>query len=107
MGATLPALARQAHAAENRVPWLGFFYGANIAGAVLGCLLAGFYLLRLYDVTVATYAAAGVNVAMAGIALAFAGRNPRSSRIIEAAASRLCRDPQSCTSALRCRASAP
>ena len=42
MGATLPALARQAHAAQNRIPWLGFFYGANIAGAVLGCLLAGF-----------------------------------------------------------------
>ncbi len=77
MGATLPALARQAHAAENGIPWLGFFYGANIAGAVLGCLLAGFYLLPLYDVTVSTYAAAGVNIALGGIALAFARRNPR------------------------------
>jgi spermidine synthase len=81
MGATLPALSRVAHAAENRIPWLGFFYGANIGGAVLGCLLAGFYLLRLYDVTVATYAAAGVNLAMGSIALAFARTSVRSCYI--------------------------
>ncbi len=78
MGATLPALSRVAHGAENGIPWLGFFYGANIAGAVIGCLLAGFYLLRLYDVTVATYAAVGVNLAMAGVAIAFAGTSPRA-----------------------------
>ena len=34
----------------NGVSWLGFLYGANIAGAVFGCLLSGFYLLRVYDV---------------------------------------------------------
>lgn len=78
MGATLPALSRVAHRAENRIPWLGYYYGANIAGAVIGCLLAGFYLLRLYDVTVATYAALGVNLAMAAVAGAFAGKSPRS-----------------------------
>lgn len=78
MGATLPALSRVAHAAENGIPWLGFFYGANIAGAVVGCVLAGFYLLRLYDITVATYAAVGLNLAMAGVAVAFAGKGPRS-----------------------------
>lgn len=77
MGATLPALSRVAHAADDGIPWLGFFYGANIAGAVIGCLLAGFCLLRLYDVTVATYAAAAVNVAMAIIAGAFAGTPAR------------------------------
>ncbi len=78
MGATLPALSRVAHTAENGIPWLGFFYGTNIAGAVLGCLLAGFFLLRVYDVTVSTYAAVGVNLAMAGVAVAFAGTTPRS-----------------------------
>ena len=31
------------------VSWLGFFYGGNIAGAVAGSILAGFYLLRVYD----------------------------------------------------------
>ena len=75
MGATLPALAREANAAENEAAWLGAFYGANVAGAVLGCLLAGFYLLPTYDVTVATYGAVGINLAMAGMAFAFARRS--------------------------------
>jgi spermidine synthase len=72
MGATLPVLARQAGAAADRVSWIGFFYGANLAGAVLGCLLAGFYLLRQYDVSVAVYTAASINLVMAGVALAAA-----------------------------------
>ena len=68
IGATLPALARPVHPAESGVTRLGLLYGANIAGAVVGCLLAGFYLLRQYDVTAATYAAVAINVAMAAIA---------------------------------------
>src|SRR5262249_34689096 len=40
-------------------------YGGNIAGAVLGCLLAGFYLLRGYDMAVATYVAAAINASIA------------------------------------------
>src|SRR5579863_4510604 len=53
MGATLPVLAR----GVDDVSWLGFFYGGNIAGAVFGCLLCGFYLLREFDVAAATYVA--------------------------------------------------
>ncbi len=68
MGATLPALARGVESTPNGVSWLGFFYGGNIAGAVFGCLLSGFYLLREYDVATATYFAAAVNAAAAGIA---------------------------------------
>ena len=45
--------------------WLGFFYGGNIAGAVFGCLLAGFYLLRVHDMAIATFVAAAINVAVA------------------------------------------
>ena len=45
--------------------WLGFFYGGNIAGAVFGCLLAGFYLLRVYDMPTATYAACAINLTVA------------------------------------------
>jgi spermidine synthase len=72
MGATLPAVARWVQATPAGVSWLGFFYGGNIVGAVFGCLIAGFYLLRLYDVAVATYAAVALNVivALAGLALA-------------------------------------
>jgi spermidine synthase len=42
MGASLPALARQCEATPQGVSRLGFLYGANIAGAVAGCVLAGF-----------------------------------------------------------------
>jgi spermidine synthase len=66
MGATLPALARQV----EEVPWLGFLYAANIAGAVFGSLFSGFYLLRVYDVATATYVAVAVNALVAAIALA-------------------------------------
>jgi spermidine synthase len=72
LGATLPAIARWVEADAFGVSWLGFFYGANIAGAVLGCLLAGFYLLRVYDMATATYVALALNVSVAAIALALA-----------------------------------
>src|SRR4051794_3673576 len=69
MGATLPAIARWVEATPRGVSWLGFFYGGNIAGAVFGCLLAGFYLLRLYDVGTASLVAAAINGAVALIGL--------------------------------------
>ena len=68
MGATLPAIARWVETTPRGVSWLGFFYGGNTFGAVLGCLLAGFYLLRVHDVAVATFAAVALNVAVAGAA---------------------------------------
>ncbi len=74
MGATLPAIARGVRATPKGVSWLGFFYGANTAGAVLGCLLAGFFLLRVYDMAVATYVAATMNLIIALLALGLAGR---------------------------------
>ena len=75
MGATLPAIARGwVETDPEGVRWLGFFYGGNIAGAVFGCLLAGFYLLRVYDMPTATYAACALNGVVAAIALALAGR---------------------------------
>src|SRR5437868_3440581 len=71
MGATLPAVARWVETTPRGVSWLGFFYGGNIAGAVFGCLLAGFYLLRVHDVVTATLVAVAINaaVALAGLAL--------------------------------------
>jgi spermidine synthase len=72
MGASLPAMARWIRSSPAGVSWLGFFYGGNIAGAVLGSMLAGFYLLRLFDMAVATYVAVAINfiVALLGMALA-------------------------------------
>jgi spermidine synthase len=72
MGATLPAIARWVETTPAGVSWLGFFYGGNIAGAVLGSLLAGFYLLRVHDTVIATFAAAALNVVVAVIALVIA-----------------------------------
>ncbi len=72
MGATLPAIARWVQTTPEGVSWLGFFYGGNIAGAVLGSLLAGFYLLRVHDMLIATFVAAAINVAVAVIALLIA-----------------------------------
>ncbi len=72
MGATLPAIARWVETGPEGVSWLGFFYGGNIAGAVFGCLLAGFYLLRVHDMATATYVAVALNVTVAAIALALA-----------------------------------
>ena len=68
MGATLPAVARWIDTTPEGVSWLGWVYAGNIAGAVCGCLAAGFYLLRFYDVTVATFVAVGLNVTVAAVA---------------------------------------
>ena len=76
MGATLPAVARWVEATPRGVSWLGFFYGGNIAGAVVGCLLAGFYLLRVHDMAIATYVAATINITVALAAFGFAAMIP-------------------------------
>ncbi len=66
MGATLPALSR----ALSEPSHLGWLYAANTGGAVLGSLLAGFYLLRVYDTAIATYTAFAVNVIVSVVAFA-------------------------------------
>jgi spermidine synthase len=76
MGATLPAIARSVEATAEGVSWLGFFYGGNIAGAVAGSLLAGYYLLRVFDISITTYVAVALNVIVASIALLVASRVP-------------------------------
>lgn len=72
MGATLPAIARWVETTPAGVAWLGFFYGGNIAGAVFGCLLAGFYLLREHDMAYATYVAVAIDVVVALASLVLA-----------------------------------
>jgi spermidine synthase len=84
MGATLPAVARWVEATPRGISWLGFFYGANIGGAVFGSLLAGFYLLRVHDVFVATCVAAGINVSIALIATVAAVNDRRKFSNVEA-----------------------
>ena len=90
MGATLPAIARWVEATPKGVSWLGFFYGGNIAGAVFGSLLAGFFLLQEHDTAVATYTAAAINLGVAAIGLLLAeleAHQPNSDADDPAAAS--------------------
>jgi spermidine synthase len=80
MGASLPAIARSVETSPGGVSWLGFLYSANVAGAVVGCLLAGFYLLRVHDMAFTTYTAAAINIAVAALAWALAGRRRNTAR---------------------------
>jgi spermidine synthase len=72
MGASFPAIARWVKTTPNGLSWLGSLYSANIAGAIAGSLFAGFYLLRVYDMAIATYTAAAINVAVGVAALVLA-----------------------------------
>jgi spermidine synthase len=76
MGATLPAISRWVQTTPEGVAWLGFFYGGNITGAVIGSLLAGFYLLRMFDVSTATFVAVALNVTVAALGLVLAKTTP-------------------------------
>ena len=78
MGATLPAVSRWIETTPEGVSWLGWFYAGNIAGAVCGCLAAGFYLLRYYDMATATFVAVGLNIVVAVVAWVLAGRGVTS-----------------------------
>ena len=78
MGATLPAIARWVETTPKGVSWLGYFYGGNLAGAVAGSLLAGFYLLRVFDMPTATAVAVALNVLVALLAMLVATRTPHT-----------------------------
>jgi spermidine synthase len=79
MGASLPAMARWLQSTPRGVSWLGLMYGANTVGAVFGCLLAGFYLLRVFDLATATYVAAMINGAVALTSYLLASMTPAST----------------------------
>ena len=62
MGASLPCFARFVKATPEGIAAWGWLYAGNTLGAVVGCLTAGFWLLRIYDTAVATYAAVAINL---------------------------------------------
>jgi spermidine synthase len=86
MGATLPAVARWVETSPRGVAWLGFFYGGNTVGAVAGSLLAGFYLLRVHDVAVATYVAVAINAVVGVAALGIAALASKDAGLSESIA---------------------
>jgi spermidine synthase len=76
MGASLPAASRWIKSGGLGASWWGLLYGGNTLGAVFGCLLAGFYLLRIYNMATATFAAVAFNLVVAGISYALSLRTP-------------------------------
>jgi len=76
MGASLPAISRWLESKQEGYAAIGYLYGANTAGAFIGCVLAGFYLLRLFDMPSAAFVAAGFNFAAAAGSFLLAKRNP-------------------------------
>ncbi len=74
MGATLPAISTHVGAAR-----CGALYAANLLGGVLGCLGAGFWLLRIFDKDVAGHVAVGLNFAAALLAFLASRRLPSAT----------------------------
>jgi len=68
MGATLPAASAWLSGTPQGVSRIGFYYALNIAGGVIGALISGFYLLRVYDNATATYVAVSLNILVAAVA---------------------------------------
>lgn len=83
MGATLPAIGRWTGFQDERVSWLGLFYAANTAGGVCGALLASFFLLRVFDMQVATFVAVALNVTVAVVALRLATVTPHVPPVLQ------------------------
>ena len=77
MGATLPAIA-QWRARGRGAESVGYFYMANITGGATGTVLAGFYLLRVYDTVIATAVAVTLNLVVAAVLRRMAAGDARA-----------------------------
>jgi spermidine synthase len=75
MGATLPIAASWMGGDTHGAARVGWLYAANTVGAMLGAIVAGFYLLRVHDAHVATYVAVALNLGIAAIAALLAKRH--------------------------------
>ncbi len=68
MGGTLPLyVAHFSRRAERLGRSIGWLYALNTAGAVVGCLLAGFVLVPVVGTKVSIWMAAAVNIAIAAV----------------------------------------
>lgn len=74
MGATLPVISRHIANEPGAASLWGWLYGSNIAGGVVGCFSAGFYLLRVHDMAFANAVAVLLNLLAAASAWAISRR---------------------------------
>jgi spermidine synthase len=82
MGGTLPTLSRfAAHSLSQLEATVSWFYFLNSAGAVLGAILAGFFLIPIFGLDFSTNIAAAVNIVIGGIALRIGARAAQKGRL--------------------------
>ncbi len=75
MGGTLPVLSRfLVRSRRNTGREIGLLYAINTLGAMIGCFIAGFYLLELLGIRLSLLVAAGLNFAVGAIALYWSRR---------------------------------
>ncbi len=80
MGATLPLVIKSAVAREHRIGGrIGLLYAINTTGAIVGALLAGFYLISEVGVELSFRMAAIGNIAIGVVALVAAYAMPPQS----------------------------
>jgi spermidine synthase len=87
MGASLPAIARWIEASPDGISRWGLLYGGNTAGAVFGCLVAGFYLLRVHNMAFTTMVAVAINFAVAAVSFWLSRRTEPGAASEQAAGS--------------------
>lgn len=84
MGATLPVAVRSLGPGRHAARQVGWLYAANTLGGVVGCLAAGFWLLRVHDTSVAALVAAASSGAAGLVAFGMAhGRSLADDRTVE------------------------
>jgi predicted membrane-bound spermidine synthase len=88
MGATLPALVAHVtrRSADAMRGGISALYASNTAGAVLGTLATGFFLIEHVGYTAAALVGISLNLVVGATAMAFAGRDPYPESTPESAA---------------------
>lgn len=81
MGGTLPVLLKRFAGSEGTIGTeTGLLYGWNTGGAVAGTVASGYLLLRVLGMERTTWLAVTLNLAVAAVAWAMAGREPGAAR---------------------------
>ena len=87
MGATLPVVAEHVTRRRERLAGsVGLIYAVNTAGAFVGCMLAGMWLVTELGVSTTNFIAAGINLAVGAIAVLLASRAAPTAHLAEAPA---------------------
>lgn len=81
MGGTIPAAARATISDQDRARRsVGLLYGFNTLGAVVGTLLATFFLLERWGIHASLWVACGCNFTVASVALGLASIRPAGKK---------------------------